>query len=91
MKKFKNGFLALALVAGVSFAVVSKVEANAKQTGPTYNWTGSGTMHSGTYLNETVSAATSYYGCPEGTAATCATGTLVSGSGPQNATIKKSN
>jgi hypothetical protein len=91
MKKFKNGFLALALVAGVSFAVASKVEANARQTGSTYNWTGSGTLHSGALPNASVSAASSYYGCPTGTAATCATGTRISGSGPLQATILKSN
>jgi len=88
MKKFKNGFLALALIAGVSFAVVAKVQAMPKQDDPTYDWNGSGPGFSGELDNVTVAVAQSTYDC-SGTNAVCATGTIDQGSGPEMVTIRK--
>lgn len=88
MKKFKTGLVALALILGVSGAFVSKIHAAPKVDDPTYDWNGSGPLHSGDLDDKTVAQAQTFYGC-SGAAAVCATGELNQGSGDPIATIRK--
>lgn len=91
MKRLKSVSFALALMLGISGAVFTSVQANAKQTSPTYDWRSSAVAPlnpSSTLANATVAAATTHFGCSTG-ATICATGTLHSGSGPNQQTIKQ--
>jgi hypothetical protein len=87
MKQLKLSLMMFALAIGIFSAFAFKSKAP-KFDDPTYDWTGSGTAHSGALNNKTVTFATGYYGCPVGLN-TCATGTLDQGTGPATATILK--
>lgn len=90
MKNLKNGFLALALIAGVAGGFATKSHAAPKLVDPTYDWLDN-TGHNP--LNDaSVATARSFYSCPAGTAIICANGSLSDESpvtGPQSQTIKK--
>lgn len=88
MKKLKISLLALVFTVGIGTAVVQKIHATPKLDDPTYDWNGSGPLHSGELDNKTVSQAQAFYGC-SGAAAVCATGDLDQGSGDPTATIRK--
>jgi hypothetical protein len=95
MKKFKNGFLALALVAGISGGVISKIQAMPKPADASYDWqkfNHDGTRDPGSDETATIAQATADYSCP-GAVTLCATGTKVpgSGSGPATATLRFTN
>ncbi|MDN5286617.1 MAG: hypothetical protein JWR38_2891 [Mucilaginibacter sp.] len=95
MKKFKNGFLALALVAGISGGVISKIQAMPKQADASYEWqkfNHDGTRDPSLDETATISQATADYSCP-GSVTLCASGTKVAGSGtgPNTATLRYSN
>ena len=95
MKNLRNGFLALALVAGVSGAFVSKIHAAPKRADALYNWqkfNHDGTRDMASDEQATIADAESDYGCSS-TVTKCATGTIVpgSGSGSATATLRFSN
>lgn len=76
MKKFfKSGLLALALIAGASGAVVTKVHAAAKLVDPTYNWN---VGQPDQDLGRTIVQAKSDFGCPNDNTG-CAHGVLAAG------------
>jgi spermidine/putrescine-binding protein len=89
MKKLKNSMLAIALLAGISGAFITKAAQASKRVDTLYNWTGASNapQNPGAQLNDaTVATANANYGCNTGTNI-CATGTKVSGPGPASATI----
>ena len=88
MKKFKNGFLALALVAGVAAAFVPKMSAASGQLA-TYQWekyNHDGTRNPSLDENASLAQAQADYNC-SGAAVQCAVGTKDPGSGPGDDTI----
>lgn len=90
MKRLKSVSFALALMVGVSAAVVAKVQAAPKPADPTYDWVGASNApsHPGASLiNKSSSDASTYYGCSSGSHV-CANGTLDQGSGPATAQLK---
>ena len=95
MKKFKNGFLALALIAGISGAVASKIQAMPKPVDANYQWqkfNHDGSRDPSADETATISQATSDYDCP-GAVTLCAIGTKVAGSGtgPATSTLRFTN
>lgn len=77
MKNFKNGLLALALVAGISGAFVSKIHAAPKVQDQLYNWTHydtDGITVLGTENGKSITEAQTDFGC-SGNATRCAVGT----------------
>jgi len=90
MKNLKRGFLAVALIAGISGAFVTKAAHAAKPAAATYNWTSTSiapSNPSSTYNGHTVAEAETHFGCVTGTQ-DCADGLKVSGSGPNAVQIK---
>ncbi|WP_256006816.1 hypothetical protein [Pedobacter deserti] len=84
MKSLKTTILSLAVLAGVTGALVTNAAESTVGQDPTvYNWTKPGSPN----FQGTVSAAQSNYNC-SGAGSVCATGTRVSGTGPLNATIR---
>jgi hypothetical protein len=89
MKKFKTGLMAIALLAGLSGAFLTKAAHAAKKDDPTYDWTSTSIAPanpSSTLDNATVASAEEYFGCTTGSQ-DCADGTKVSGSGTNTAQI----
>jgi hypothetical protein len=89
MKKLKTSILAIALIAGISGAFVTKTAHASKPVDTLYDWNSASNapQNPGTELdNATVTTATANFGCNSGTNI-CATGTKVSGPGPASATI----
>lgn len=81
--------LAIALMAGISGALVSQTAHASKPVDTFYDWTGASNapQNPGAQLNNaTVATATSFYGCNGGTN-TCASGNKVSGPGPNSQSI----
>ncbi|MDN3584559.1 hypothetical protein [Mucilaginibacter flavus] len=77
MKNFKKGMLALALLAGIGGAFVTKTAHAAKPQDPTYNWTEynrSGVVI-GTLNNATVSQAQSTFSCSGSVSLKCGVAT----------------
>lgn len=71
MKSLKNGFLAIALLAGVSGAFATKIHAAPKLVDPVYDWT----PVSGSAFTGTLTQAQAHYSCT-GTATLCASGVI---------------
>ena len=71
MKSLKNGFLAIALLAGVSGAFATKINAAPKLVDAVYDWT----PQTGSPFTGTVAEAKAHYGC-NATANLCANGTI---------------
>jgi hypothetical protein len=89
MKTLKTSLLAIALMAGISGALVSQTAQASKPVDARYDWTGASNapQNPGAQLNNaTVTTATSFYGCNSGTNV-CASGNKVSGPGPNSASI----
>ncbi|MES2109824.1 MAG: hypothetical protein V4577_13785 [Bacteroidota bacterium] len=83
MKNLKRGFLAVALIAGVSGAFLTKAAHAAKPVDTLYNWTSTSiapSNPSSTYNGHTVLEAENHFGCVNG-AQDCADGIKVSGPG----------
>jgi len=77
MKKLKTGFIALALMAGVTFAFASSKTHAPRKNDPTYNWTHfdrNGNII-GTLENATVEEAREDLGCNGSLTVKCATAT----------------
>jgi hypothetical protein len=74
MKKFKNGLLALALIAGVSGAFVTKIHAAPKQHDQVYTWNRNVPGQGTSPFSGDISDAQDHYGC-SGDESLCATGT----------------
>ena len=75
MKKLKTGFIALALMAGVTFAFASSKTHMPKKNDPTYNWThfDRNGIAIGTLENATVEQAVEDLGCDGSVSIKCAT------------------
>lgn len=90
MRKFENGFLALALLAGISGALAPQIHAAAKPVNATYHWeklNRDGTRNPSLDEDATIAQATIDYSC-SGASTPCANGTKVPGSGTGNATAQ---
>jgi hypothetical protein len=89
MKNFKNGILAIALMAGVLGAFATKAAQSSKRGDPIYNWSSSNVAPDNpnqTNYDDTVSGAELHFGCTTGSTL-CASGNKISGSGAATATL----
>lgn len=90
MKNLKRGVLAIALIAGVSGAFVTKAAHAAKPAEAIYNWTSTSiapSNPSSTYNGHNVTDAENHFGCVNG-AQDCADGLKVSGTGPNTVQLR---
>jgi hypothetical protein len=84
MKKLKTSFLAIALIAGVSGAFITKIAYAAKRSDAIYKWSSTSIAPDNPNQNnydDTHVGAVAHFGCETGSQL-CASGTKISGTGP---------